>query len=139
MASARKRDHVRGLAHGFAVGDLGLAFVQVLDAEPEEVRAAGERKTRTRGIVAKIGHRQAGRKTTGGNIVVVEPPQRFGDEQGRAEFVDGLVPRQQEVLLVKRSFYGAKFGQNGGEISHILLLCKQDEQYARVPARGQDG
>ena len=51
-------DHIGGFAYRLAVGDLRLALVEILHAEPEQVGGAGETETGARGIVTEQGHGQ---------------------------------------------------------------------------------
>ncbi len=56
---SHKADHCSGLTHGLAVGDLGLALVEILKLQTEEVGAGSKRKARARGVVTEVRNREA--------------------------------------------------------------------------------
>ena len=55
-----ERNHVRRLAHRFAVRDLRFFLVQIREAQAQRVRRRGEAETRARRVVAENGDRQPG-------------------------------------------------------------------------------
>ena len=91
-------DHVGGFADGFAVGDLRLAFVEVLDGQAEQVAGGREGEARAGGIVAEVGDGQPRVEDAQRDVLLVELLQQFGGLEDEFEFGHRLVPREQEVL-----------------------------------------
>ena len=94
-------NHVRGFAHGFAVGDLGFALVEVLHRKAEEVAGAGEAEAGARGIVAEERDAEPGIEHAAGDVVFAQAAQDFRHEEGRGDFVIAFFPREEEVVLIQ--------------------------------------
>ena len=119
MTSAMKEiivAHRGGLADGLAVGDLGLALVEVLELEAKKVRGLGEREARAGGVVTEERDREAGVEDARGDVALAEVAQRGGHGVEGAELVGGLVPGVQEVGVV-----------HAGEVVALELVEKRGE------------
>ena len=93
-------NHVRGFAHGFAVGNLRFAFVEILHFKAEQVAGAGEAEPGTRGVVAEQGDAEPGIEHPARDVGFPQAAQDFRHKEGRGDFVVGLLPRQEEVVHV---------------------------------------
>ena len=93
-------NHVGSLADGLAVGDLGLALVQVLNFQTQQVAGGSEGETGTGGVVAEQGDAQAGLEDLGGDVVLTHVAQSVSHGEDGFDFVVGLVPGQEEVAVV---------------------------------------
>ena len=86
-------DHVRGLAHRFAVRDLALALVEILHLKAEEVARRREREARAGGVIAEQRNAEAGIKDFRGDIVLPQVTQRVGHGEHGGDLIVGLFPR----------------------------------------------
>lgn len=93
-------DHVGGLAHGLAVGDLALALVEVLDVKAEEVAGAREGEASARGVVAEVGYGYARVPDARGDVRLAHGPQGIRHDEGGVDLVPALFPGQEKVLVV---------------------------------------
>ena len=112
----QERDHVRRLAHGLAMGDLGFALVEVRHRQAEGVGGGGETEARAGGVVAKDGNRQPGVEHAERAPLLVQGGEQFGEEHHRAELVVGLLPGQQKILPVTVGLQRLQPGQ-------LFLVC----------------
>ena len=96
----QKRNHVGGLAHGFAMGDLGLLLVQLRQAQTQGIDGRGEAEPGAGRVVAEDRDGQAGVKHPERLARLVQLAQALGQERHRAEFVAGLFPGQEKILAV---------------------------------------
>ena len=113
-----KADHVGGLAHGLAVGDLGAALVQVLDAQSQQIGGREKRKTRAGGLVAEDADRQTGIEAAGGDVRAAQPLQGIGHGHDFPELIHGFLPGQQKVLVKEIARKGVDFLQQRLKIAH---------------------
>ena len=93
-------DHVGGLPHGFAMGDLALALVQILDLDAQQVAGGGEGEPGAGGVVAEQGDAQAGVEDLGGDVVLPEVTEGVGHREHRRDLIVGLFPGQEKVAIV---------------------------------------
>ena len=93
-------NHVRGLADGLAVCDLGLLLVEDLLLEAEEVAGGGEGEAGTGGVIAEEGDAEAGVEDLRGLVALPQVAQSVGYGKDSVDFVVGLVPGPVEVGLV---------------------------------------
>ena len=120
----QERNHVRRLAHGFAVGDLRFLLVQVRQAQAQRIGRRREAEARARGVVAENGNRQPGvehaeRLAAPGAI----SERQLGDERSRARSsCVGLFPRQQEIFAVSVGFEFREFSELFLERVHFQIL-----------------
>ena len=63
-------DHVRGLADGLAVGDLGFLLIEDLLLQAQQVARRGEREAGTGGVVAEQGDAEAGNEDLRGLVAL---------------------------------------------------------------------
>ena len=92
--------HVRGLADGLAVGDLGLLLVQILHLQAQQVAGGGEGEAGAGGVVAEDGDAQAGIEDPGALVALAQVTQGVGHGEHGVNLVVGLVPGPVEVGLV---------------------------------------
>jgi hypothetical protein len=93
-------NHVRGLADGLAVCDLGLLLVEDLLLEAEEVAGGSEGEAGTGGVIAEEGDAEAGVEDLRGLVALPQVAQSVGYGKDSVDFVVGLVPGPVEVGLV---------------------------------------
>ena len=93
-------DHIGGLPHGLAVGDLALALVQVLDLQAQQVAGAGEGEAGPGGVVPEEGDAQAGIKDPRGNVPLPQIPQRVRHGKHPGDLLVRLVPSEEKVVFV---------------------------------------
>ena len=136
-------DHRGGLADGLAVGDLGLALVEVLELEAEQVRGLGEREARARGVVTEERDGEAGVKNARRDVALAEVAQGGGHGVERAQLVGGLVPGVQEVGVVHAGEVVAlELVEKRGEVlghGRFLSACKRDSHFCTVLFFGSGG
>ena len=94
--------HVRRLAHRLAVGDLALAFVQVLDLQAQQVARRREGEARAGGVVAEQRNAQAGVEDAGGDVGLAQAAQGVRHREHGRQLVIGLFPGQEKVAVVHR-------------------------------------
>ena len=97
---SHEADHVRGLAHGLAVGYLALALVQVLDLEAQQVAGRGEGETGPRGVVTEQADAQARLEDLRADVVLTHVPKGVSNREHGLQLVVRLVPGQEKVALV---------------------------------------
>ena len=95
-----ERDHVRRLAHGLAVCDLGLLFIEHLLLKTQQVARGGKREARARGVVAEDRNAEAGIEDLRVLVALAQVAQRVGHGEDRVDLLVALVPRPVEVALV---------------------------------------
>ena len=91
-----ERDHVRRLAHGLAVCDLGFLFIEHLLLKTQQVARGGKREARARGVVTEDRNAEAGIEDLRVLVALAQVAQRIGHGEDRVD----LVPRPVEVGLV---------------------------------------
>ena len=92
--------HVRGLADGLAVSDLGLLLVQNLLFQTQQVAGGSEGEAGTGGVVAEQGNAQAGIKNTGALVALTQVTQSVGYGEDGVDLIIGLVPSPIEIALI---------------------------------------
>ena len=95
-----ERDHVRGLAHRFAVRDLALALVEVLHLKPEKVARRRKAEARAGGVVTEQRDAESGIEDLAGDVVLTQVTQRVRHGKHRRDLVVGLFPGQEKVAVV---------------------------------------
>src|SRR3989304_4609802 len=98
-----KRDHRGRLTHRLPMGDLGLALIQVLHLEPQEIACASKTEPRTGRLIPEERYGQAAVKEAAGNVVHSQAAQNLSRKKGGLELVIAFVPRQQKIILVHAS------------------------------------
>ena len=93
-------DHVGSLTHGFPVGDLGFAFIQILYLQAQQVAGGGKREAGTGGIVTEQGNAQAALKYLCGNIVFAHKTQSVCQGEYSLQLVICFLPGKEEVIFV---------------------------------------
>ena len=93
-------DHVGGLTHGLAVGDLAHLLVEHLLLKTEEVAGGGEGEAGAGGIVAEDGDAEAGVEHLGVLVALAQVAQGVRHGEDRVDLLVGLVPGPVEVVLV---------------------------------------
>ena len=95
-----ERDHVRRLAHGLAVCDLGLLFIEHLLLKTQQVARGGKREARARGVVTEDRNAETGIEDLRVLVALAQVAQRVGHGEDRVDLLVALVPRPVEVGLV---------------------------------------
>ena len=95
-----ERDHVRRLAHGLAVCDLGLLFIEHLLLKTQQVARGGKREARARGVVTEDRNAETGIEDLRVLVALAQVAQRVGHGEDCVDLLVGLVPRPVEVGLV---------------------------------------
>ena len=95
-----KRNHVRGFAHGFAVGDLAFALVKVLHLEAEQIAGRSKREARAGGIIPEEADAKAAVKNFCGNVVLPEVAQRIRNGEHGLQLITRLFPGQEKVAFI---------------------------------------
>ena len=97
---SHKGDHVGGLADGLAVGDLALALVQILHLYAQQIAGRGKGEAGTGGVIAEVGDTQTRVEYLCRDIPLPEVAERVGYREDRGDLVVGLIPCQEEVVLI---------------------------------------
>ncbi len=92
--------HVRGLADGLAVGDLGLLLVEVLHLETQQVAGGGEGETGAGGVVAEDGDAETGIEDAGALVALTQIAQSVRHGEHGVQLLVGLVPRPVKVVFI---------------------------------------
>ena len=117
-----ERNHVRGLAHGLAVGDLRFLLVEIGEAKAEGVDRRRETETRARRVIAKDRDREARIEDAQRFLRAVQLRERLGDEREGADFGVRFFPREQEIFSEGVSLQLRKLREIFLEDIHILKL-----------------
>ncbi len=80
---------------------LGLGLVEVHQRQPQQAGGAGEREAGAGRLVAEDGDRQPAAEDAGVEVGAVELLEDLGRQQHRPEVGLGLLPGEQQVLLVE--------------------------------------
>ena len=95
-----ERHHVRRLADGLAVGDLGLLLVEVLHLETQQVAGGGEGETGAGGVVAEDGDAETGIEDAGALVALTQIAQSVRHGEHGVQLLVGLVPRPVKVVFI---------------------------------------
>ena len=93
-------DHVRSLADGLAVGDLGFLLIEDLLLETQQVARRGEGEAGTGGVVAEQGDAEAGIEDLRGLVALAQVAQGVGHGEDGVDLVVRLVPRPVEIGFI---------------------------------------
>ena len=119
-------DHVGGLAHRFAVRDLALALVQILDLKTQQVAGRGEGEARAGAVIAEQRDAEAGVENLRGNVVLAQVPQRVCNSENRLDLILRFFPGQEEIALIHigkvQFFKDIGVLLDVGFLAHIALL-----------------
>ncbi len=96
-----KRDHVGGFTHRLAVGNLGLALVQILLGQAQQVEGGGVGEAGTGGVVAKHRDAKTGIEQLGGDVFGAQSLEGLGQFEHQRQLLRGLLPGQQEVFFMQ--------------------------------------
>ena len=102
-------NHVSGFANGFTVGDLRLAFVEILLAETEQVQSGSIGETGTRGVVTENRDAEATAKDLGGDVVSAHALERVSNLEHLLELVGALFPGQKKIFVMQIGLQCANF------------------------------
>ncbi len=97
--------HVRGLPHCFAVRNLALAFIQVLDRKAEQVARAGEAKPGPRRVIAEDADRKTAVEDLEREVLSTYSPQEVCRRKDRRQLVVGLFPGEEEIRRVQAAAF----------------------------------
>ncbi len=116
----QERDHVGRLAHGLAVGDLGLGLVEIHQRQTQQAGGAGKREAGPGRLVPKQRDRQPSPEESGIDVAAPQLLEDLRGQQKRLEIAIGQLPGQQRILAVEsRIGLGQLFDQGADGLCHI--------------------
>ena len=80
-------NHVGCFANRFAVRNLALTLIQILNFQTQQIAGGSEGKPCPRAVVTEQGDAKTGVKDLGGNVVLAEMTQRVGNGENRFDLV----------------------------------------------------
>ena len=83
------------------MGNLGLALVQILLGQAEQVEGGGVGETGTGGVVTKHRDAKTGIEQLGGDVFGAQSLEGLGQFEHQRQLLRGLLPGQQEVFFMQ--------------------------------------
>ena len=137
MTSVRNGDHRRRLAHRLAVRDLGRRLVELLGHQAEQVAARAEGVARARGLVPEDRDAEAGVEDARRDVGRGQVLEDLRRQQHRANRRLGVLPREQEVLVVEARRTGDDLGGDGGHLQSCEVAILRSGDRAKQGTNGR--
>ncbi len=112
-------DHIGGLAHRLAMGDLGFHLVQFGQCQAQTVDRGGKAEAGAGAVVAENGDRQTIVEDAPGLLFPVQQLQYLRHQHHGLEVVQAVLPGEEEILAEGVCVECFQFFQT----SHYLIAC----------------